>query len=88
MSEFVGDEIEVRFGKELGPPTAFIWRGREYKIAEIKGRRRVLDFRKAWWRRRHRDYFVAKTETGDTFELYCHRGPGKRYWVLYRRLEE
>jgi len=28
--------------------------------------------------------FIVKTDTGQMFEIYHHRGPGKRYWVLYR----
>jgi hypothetical protein len=88
MAEFIDDEIEVHFVKKPGPPTSFIWRGMEYKITEIKDMRRSLDFQKAWWQRRHRDYYVVKTETGEIFEIYFHRGYGRRYWVLYRRLEE
>jgi len=88
MPEFIDDEIEVHFAKKPGPPTSFSWRGMEYKITEIKGMQRSLDFRKAWWQRRHRDYYVVKTDTGETFEIYFHRGPGRRYWVLYKRLEE
>jgi hypothetical protein len=86
MPEFIDDEIKVQFVKKPGPPPSFIWRGMEYKIAEIKDMRRVLDFREAWWQRRHRDYYMVKTDTGETFEIYFHRGPGRRYWVLYKRL--
>ncbi len=88
MSEFIDDEIKVRFVTKPGPPAFFTWRGKEYRIAEIKDRRRSLDFREAWWQRRHRDYYVVKTDTDETFEIYFNRGPGRRYWVLYRRLEE
>jgi len=87
MPEFIDDEIEVHFAKKPGFPTSFIWREMEYKIIEIKDMRRILDFRKAWRQRRHRDYYVVKADTGETFEIYFHRGPGRRYWVLYRRLE-
>jgi len=86
MAEFIGDEISVRFSKKPGPPTSFVWCKTEYGIAEVKGIRRVLDFRRPWWRRRHRDYYVVRTDTGETFEMYFHRGPGRRYWVLSRRL--
>jgi len=47
-----------------------------------------LDFKRAWWRRRHRDYYLVRIEDGRTFELYFHRGPGRRYWVLYRELRD
>jgi len=87
MHEFIGDEIEVRFARKPGPPTSFVWRGAEHPIAEVKRVRRFLDLRKPWWRRRHRDHYVVRTETGATFELYFNRGPGRRYWVLYKRLD-
>ena len=88
MPEFIGDEIKVFFAKKPGPPTSFVWRGAEHKITEVKDVRRVLDFQENWWRRKHRDYYVVKTETGKTFEVYFHRGPGRKYWVLYRKLED
>ncbi len=83
-SQFIDEEIEVRFAQEPGLPTSFIWRGQEYKIVEVERAYRRLDFRRAWWQRRHRDYYRVKTGTGRTFEIYLHRGPGKRYWMLYR----
>jgi len=84
MSGFIDEEIEVRFVQKPGPPTSFIWRGREYGIVEIERAYRRLDFKRAWWRRRHRDYYRVKTDTRQVFEIYFHRGPGKRYWVLYK----
>ncbi len=87
MAEFIGDEVEVRFARKPGPPTSFVWRGREYEIAEVRRRWRTLDFQKSWWRRRHRDCYVVETEAAELFELYFHRGPGRKYWVLYRKLE-
>lgn len=81
---FISEEVEVRSQEQPGPPAAFIWRGQEYKIAEVLSSRRELDFKRAWWRRRHRDYYLVRTDDGRTFELYFHRGPGRRHWVLYR----
>jgi len=83
---FIAEEVEVRFADRPGPPVAFVWREREYRIAQVLSARRQLDFKRAWWRRRHRDNYLVKTDTGRIFELYCHRGPGRRYWVLYREL--
>jgi hypothetical protein len=83
---FIAEEVEVHFRDKPGPPSSFTWRGREYKITEILSVRQKLDFKRAWWRRRHRDYYLVKTEAGQIFELYFHRGPGRRYWVLYRGL--
>jgi hypothetical protein len=83
-SRFIDEEIEVRSAQEPGPPTSFVWHGQEYRIVEIEKAYRRLDFKRAWWRRRHRDYYRVKTDTGQVFEIYFNRGPGKRYWVLYR----
>ncbi|MGQ9476957.1 MAG: DUF6504 family protein [Candidatus Bipolaricaulia bacterium] len=83
---FIAEEVEVRFRERPGPPCAFIWRGEEYKITGVLSTRQELDFKRAWWQRRHRDYYLVKTEEGRTFELYFHRGPGRKYWVLYREV--
>ncbi len=88
VSEFISEEIDVRFARKPGPPSSFVWREREYRIAEVRSMKRVLDVRNPWWRRRHRDYYQVKTDVGDVFEIYLHRGPGKRYWVLYRKVDE
>jgi hypothetical protein len=85
-ARFIDEEIEVRFAELPGTPISFIWRGSEYKIVEVEGAYRRLDFKRAWWRRRHRDYYRVKTDTGRVFEIYFHRGPGKRFWVLYKEL--
>ena len=87
MPEFISEEIEVRFTEKPGPPTSFVWRGVEHAITEIEDMRTVLDYQKTWWLRRHRDHYVVKTDTGEAFRIYFHRGPGRRYWVLYQRLE-
>jgi hypothetical protein len=88
VSKFISEEIEVRFGRKPGPPVSFVWRGIEHRVAEVRSMRRVLDVRSPWWQRRHRDYYQVKTDAGDVFEIYLHRGPGKRYWVLYRKVDE
>ena len=83
-SRFIDEEIKVRFVQKPGPPTSFIWRGREYGLAEVERAYRRLDFKRDWWQRRHRDYYRVRTDTGQVFEIYFDRGPRKRYWVLYR----
>jgi hypothetical protein len=60
MHEFIDDEIEVHFARKPGRPTSLTWREKEYKIAEIKDRRRNLDFPEDWWRRRHRDHYSSR----------------------------
>lgn len=81
---FIGEEVEVRFLEKSGPPSSFVWRGKEYRICEILEYQRTLDFQRHWRLRRHRDHYLVRTEEGSTFELYFHRGPGRRYWVLTR----
>ncbi len=87
MPDFIDEEVTVSFAKRPGPPTSFTWRGVEHQIAAVLQHRLALDFEHRWWQRKHRDYYVVRTETGELFELYRHRGPGHRYWVLYRRLD-
>lgn len=83
---FIAAEVEVRFSQRPGPPSGFVWEGKEHEIVEILEFRRELDFRRPWWRRRHRDRYLVRTKEGRVFELYCHRGPGRPYWVLLREL--
>lgn len=83
-ARFIDAEIEVRFAKKPGPPSAFVWQGQEYRIEAILSRQRRLDFRRAWWARRHRDYYTVRVHTGQIFEIYFHRGPGRKHWVLYK----
>lgn len=85
---FIGEEIEVCLERKPGPPTSFVWRGTDYGIERVIRAWRQLDFQSPWWRRRHRDYYIVQINSGETFELYHHRGPGRTQWVLYRRLGE
>ncbi|MDO8124999.1 MAG: DUF6504 family protein [Candidatus Hermodarchaeota archaeon] len=85
QSKFIGERISVEV-VDLEKPTRFTWRGRQYKIIEIKASTRRLDLRSTWYRRKHRDYFIVQVESGERFELYRHRVPGKPYWVLTRQL--
>jgi hypothetical protein len=86
MSEFIGEEIEVTTAVG-GSPSAFTWGGRRYEIVDIRGMRRRLDFVRRWYQRRHRDEYVVRTDSGQTFLMYFNRGPGRRYWVLHEKLE-
>jgi hypothetical protein len=87
VKEFVSEEIEVTRDGRGGPPASFVWRDKEYRVARIKRRWGQVDMRRQWWQRRHRDHYVVETESGELFEIYHHRGFGRRYWVLYRRVE-
>ncbi|MCI2424509.1 DUF6504 family protein [Candidatus Acetothermia bacterium] len=83
---FISEEIEVRFEKKPGPPSSFVWQGREYQIEVILSMQQRLDFRRAWWARRHRDYYTVRVHTGQVFELYFLRGRGWKHWVLYKEV--
>ena len=87
LPRFISEEIEVKLSESPGLPESIVWRGREYRVVEIEGIRRFVDLKKPWWRRRHRDYFLVKVDTGETFEIYFHRGPGRQYWVLFKAYE-
>ncbi len=87
-SRFIDEEVKVHFEYKPGLPSAFFWHGQEYRIEEILEMERRLDFRRAWWQRRHRDYYTVRVHTGQIFKLYFHRGPGRRHWVLYSEEEE
>ena len=83
--KFIGERISVEV-VDLEKPMRFTWRGRQYQITEIQASTRRLDLRSTWYRRKHRDYFIVQVESGERFELYRHRVPGKPYWVLTRQL--
>jgi hypothetical protein len=85
QSKFIGERISVEVA-DLEKPTSFTWRSRQYKIIEINASTRRLDLRSTWYRRKHRDYFIVEVESGERFEMYRHRVPGKPYWVLTRQL--
>jgi hypothetical protein len=86
MAGFIDEEVEVRFDQYPGLPVSFVWRRQEYKIVQILSSWRRLDFKPAWWHRRHRDYLIVRVATGQIFKLYFNRSPKDRYWVLYKEL--
>jgi len=85
QGQFIGERIIVEV-IDLETPVSFTWRNQQYKIIEIEASNRRLDLRSAWYRRKHRDYFIVQVEGGKCFEIYRHRVPGKPYWVLTREL--
>ena len=85
QGKFIGERIYVEVA-DLEKPTSFTWRSRQFKIIEITASTRRLDLRSTWYRRKHRDYFIVQVESGERFEIYRHRVPGKPYWVLTRQL--
>ena len=87
MPKFISEEIDVRYG-EPGVPAAFTWDGREHRVARVIEQYGVLDFQHKWYQRKHRDWLVVATEEGEIYKLYRHRGPGRRYWVLYEQLDK
>lgn len=85
--KFIGEPITVEV-IDLEKPISFTWRNRQYKIIKIEASDRRLDLRSAWYRRKHRDYFIVQVEDGKRFEIYRHRVPGKPYWILTRELSQ
>lgn len=84
QDELVSEEIEVEFTKKPGPPTAFLWRRKRYEIKRCQFMGRRLDFGRRWWQRHHKDFYLVEDEEGNLYEIYFNRGPGRKYWVLYK----
>lgn len=91
QNQFYSDEIQVSAAEKPGIPSAFIWRGKKYRIQEIWGEWPDYSFGSApkgrWWQRRHRTYFRVVTDEEEVFEIYLDRGGGRKKWFLYRRLK-
>jgi len=77
-----------------GAPTAFTWRGRDYRVAELIGRRKFSrgdGHNPAKEKYLKREYFTVRLASGETAELYIERqarpgtrGAGrKQRWFLY-----
>lgn len=88
--QFYSEQIEVSTGEKPSLPSAFVWRGKEYRVQEIWGEWPDYSFGSAprgrWWQRRHRTYFRVVTDQEEVFELYLDRGARQKRWFLYRRL--
>jgi hypothetical protein len=73
MAEFYAEEIEVRFEEEPllekkpGPPSAFTWRGEEYRVVEVQ---------KEWhdYRKRGKSRAFYEKERGAYWARAAHRG--------------
>jgi hypothetical protein len=93
--------------KRPGCPDQFVWRGATYRVVEVLsewhdyGRRgrmahnmrpthaAVATRRGSWGV--GRDYYRARTDSGQVFDLYYDRAPksaddGKGSWILYREM--
>ena len=79
---------------EVKQPSAFVWRGEEYTVAEVVHAWPDWGFaqgamQRNWRSRRHRNYFRVRTTSGEVYELYLDRGtkPGHQVWYLYQQLD-
>jgi len=92
VGRFIGERIEVVTSEEEPAPLSFIWRGKEYQIAEIirswhdHGFSPAAPKKRSWLLRRHRNVYVVRTNSGGRFEIYLDRGAGRRDWYLYRQI--
>ena len=88
------EEIKVECAGEVARPASFTWRDQVFHIDKII--RSWQDFRfpagaprkKTWRLRRHRNYFVVRTDEGRMFEIYMDRKAAGLTWVLYREVKE
>jgi len=92
MDEFIDEPIRVESEARTRQPKSFAWRGAQYVVAEVVQAWqdwRVPEFAahaRGWLHRRHRNCFVVRTTSDETFELYLDRGFGKRDWVLLKKI--
>jgi len=71
---------EVRVERDAGMPSAFVWRGRRYEVADVIGRWRIEG---RWWADgRDREYWRVEARGGAVWDLYHDRLGGR--WHLER----
>jgi len=103
-SDFVGDSITPVAGAAdaramaqgaPGLPARFIWRGREYQVAEVLKTWKELGPCTSGSPERYvrKHWFAVRTASGEEMEIYCDRQPrrGKspkaRWWLFTIRAE-
>src|SRR5919198_1367909 len=71
MAKRFDELIEVRVERDAGMPSAFVWRGRRYEIADVIGRWRIEG---RWWADgRDREYWRVEARGGAVWDLYHDR---------------
>ena len=95
MPQFIGEKIDVETGGVVKQPVSLVWRGHEYRVAEILASWFDWGFSSAvtqrdWRTRRHRNYFRLQTDSGERFEIYLDRAPARAEgeWYLYQVMDE
>ena len=93
MPKFYSQKIVLSFDKDRRVPSSFVWKNKEYRIAEViaswqdwgfpKGSPRT----KTWRLRHHRNYYRVQTEEDEIFEIYLDRKSKKEKgeWYLYQK---
>jgi len=86
-------EVELRETEmAVREPASFVWDGTRYEIV------RIIDFwfdtgfgaqkrGRAWYTRRHRNYYRVQASDGHIYELYLDRSGRRMQWHLYRRID-
>ena len=94
VDEFIDEAITVEYAELTTSPTALVWRGTRYEVAEVVKAWQdwhtpaFAKHAQRWMHRRHRNCFVVRTTDGQLFELYFDRGSGKREWILFKKIDE
>ena len=71
MSKRYDEAVEVRVERDAGMPSAFVWRGRRYEVADVIGRWRIEG---RWWADgRDREYWRVEARGGAVWDLYHDR---------------
>jgi hydroxyacylglutathione hydrolase len=89
--QFVDEPIAVEYGGARFGPRSLTWRSRVYPVEQVL--REWQDFQtpayaghaRGWLHRRHRNYYLVRTTSGEVLELYLDRAGGQRTWVLVKR---
>ena len=89
--EFIGEKIDAIYDKEKLRPVSFVWKKKDYKIVDIIksyfdwGFPQTAPPKKEWRMRRHRNYYLVKTDDEQIFKIYLDRARGRRDWVILSR---
>ena len=71
MSKRYDEEVDVRVERDAGMPSAFVWRGRRYEVADVIGKWRIEG---RWWADgRDREYWRVEARGGAVWDLYHDR---------------
>lgn len=90
MEKFYSEKIDVELGNGIWNLKGFKWRGKKYRIVEVKDYWQDWNFplgsppKRSWRLRKRRTCFIVITDDGKNFEIYLDRKGKKKEWFLLR----